>query len=230
MILLPSWIGCGKRLDADSRARIAAWHALSPAAPDASFETTRSVVIDTETTGLDTGTDRLLAVGAVVLAGLRIPSSETFSAILRQARPSQRDNILIHGVGETAQRTGDDPARALLCLLDFIGKAPLIAFHAPFDESFIRRAILEHLGKRIRLQWIDLATILPVLFGCKAGLSLDEWLARFGIDAPVRHSALGDAFATAQLAQIALRRAQTLGIERVRDLVQLERDARWLRC
>lgn len=222
------WFGRGAPLTPELQQLIADWQATPSPPRAARFTATRAVVIDTETSGLDTHGDKLLAVGAVGLDRLRIPLTDSFDAVLRQAHASARENIVVHGIGAAAQIGGEDPQQALLRFLLFCGKAPLIAFHAPFDQAFVQRSMLEALGLRLRLPWIDLAVLLPALYGTKHNQALDDWLQRFEIAVPTRHSALGDAFATAQLAQIALRRAQSQGIEDFAALAKLASDARWL--
>ena len=223
------WFGRGAPLTPELKQLIADWQATPSPPPTARFAATRAVVVDTETGGLDTHGDRLLAVGAVGLDRLRIHLADSFDTVLRQARASARENIVVHGIGAAAQIGGEEPQLALLRFLEFCGKSTLIAFHAPIDEAFVKRGVLEALGVRLRLPWIDLAVVLPALYDAPPTLTLDDWLQRFEIAAPTRHSALGDAFATAQLAQIALRRAQARGIEDFGSLARLERDARWLR-
>lgn len=222
------WFGRGTPLTPELKELVAEWHATPSPPRAAHFTATRAVVVDTETSGLDTRSDKLIAVGAVGLDRLRIPLGDCFDAVLRQARPSARENIVVHGIGEAAQAGGLDPQQALLRFLEFCGKTTLIAFHAPFDEAFLKRSVLESLGFRLRLPWIDLAVLLPALYDTGPNQPLDDWLQRFEIAVPTRHSALGDAFATAQLAQIALRRAQSRGIEDFRALAKLGKDARWL--
>lgn len=223
------WFGRGAPLTPELKQLIAEWQATPSPPPTARFNATRAVVVDTETSGLDTHGDKLLAVGAVGLDRLRIPLADSFDAVLRQTRASARENIVIHGVGAAAQIGGEEPQQALLRFLEFCGKTTLIAFHAPFDEAFVKRSVLDCLGVRLRLPWIDLAVLLSALYETQPTLALDDWLQRFEIPVPTRHSALGDAFATAQLAQIALRRAQTSGIEDFGALAKLASDARWLR-
>ena len=223
------WFGRGAPLAPEFKQLIAEWQATPSPPRAAHFTATRAVVVDTETSGLDTRSDKLLAVGAVGLDRLRIPLGDSFEVVLRQARPSARANIVVHGIGEAAQTGGEDPQQALLRFLEFCGKTTLIAFHAPFDEAFLKRGVSESRGFRLRLPWIDLAVLLPALYDTKPNQALDDWLQRFEIAVPTRHSALGDAFATAQLAQIALRRAQSRGIEDFQALAKLASDARWLR-
>ena len=186
------------------------------------------VVADCETSGLVPAVDRLLSVGAVTLEALKVDLAAGFEAVLRQPLPSANANILIHGIGAEQQRSGEDPAQALMRFLEWGGKAPLIAYHAPFDATFVRRAMRQHLGLDPRLRWLDLAAILPPLFDGPRDLALDHWLARFGIETVARHCALGDALATAQLAQIALRKAEARGLLHFAALEKLAASAHWL--
>lgn len=227
-MLLRNWFGRGRTLPAEVIDQLAAWQKL--AAPDAGapIVATRCVVVDTETSGLDTARDRLLSIGAVAIQGGRILLADSFEATLRQARTSAHANIIVHGIGETAQRNGEEPGAALVRWLNYAGKCPLVAYHAPFDETFVKRALKEHLGLRHETPWVDLATLLPALFDAKPHQALDYWLERFGIDVPVRHSALGDALATAQLAQLAMHQAGVRGLLNFAALSKLAADARWL--
>ena len=216
------------RLPEPLRLRLDAWRALPSPPPNAPFQTQRWVVADTETSGLDPRAHRLLSIGALGLTRLRVDLADGFDTVLRQTHPSTHANILIHGIGEQAQRDGEDAQLALIRFLEFTGKAPLIAYHAPFDAAFVRRAMRTHLGFAPALPWLDLAVLLPALFDARSERALDGWLLRFGILPPVRHSALGDALATAQLAQIALHQAASLGLLHFAALKKLHGAARWL--
>ena len=227
-MLLPRWLGHRATLPPALQQRLNVWRSLPAPPAQTPFESSCWVVMDTETSGLQPATDRLLAIGAVHLDRLRINLGGGFETLLRQAQPSAPGNMVIHGIGADAQRAGEAPPLALLRFLEFAGSAPLIAYHARFDAAFMQRAMREHLGIAPGLRWLDLAAVLPPLFGARRDLALDDWLLRFGIDAPVRHSALGDALATAQLAQIALRKAASRGLIHFAALQKLSADARWL--
>jgi DNA polymerase-3 subunit epsilon len=186
----------------------------------------RFVVVDCETTGLDPGSDELIAIGAVAVVGGRVVASDSFEQVLRPARTSGRDNILIHRIGEAAQRGGVEPREACAAFLDYAGGATLVAFHADFDRAFLTRTVRESLGRRLDARWIDLAGLAPVLNPGVRAHALDEWLAHFSIDVAQRHHASADAFATAMLLLRLL--AQVRPAERgPKALTALARAGRW---
>lgn len=187
------------------------------------------VVVDCETSGLDAARDRLLSVGAVRVEGGRIDLGAGFSAVLRQEASSDPSNILVHGIGGEAQRAGRPAGEALPEFAAFLGEARPAAFHAPFDEALLRRA-MPAAGLRAPRGWLDLARLAPALFPGAAGAcrALDDWLAHFGIGNPARHDALGDAYATAQLLLVLVAEAERQGIGTVEKLRRVERAGRWL--
>jgi DNA polymerase III subunit epsilon len=211
-------------------ARLARWRALpepdlrSPAAE------ARFVVADVEATGLDVDRDRLIAIGAVTVEAARIDLGRSFYAVLRQSVASSRENILVHGIGGTAQREGEDPADGLLAFLEFAGKAPLVGFHAGFDAALIRRAMRVSLGEPFARPWIDLAQLAPELVPGEAHARrhLDAWLERFGIEAFSRHDAAADALATAQLFLVLLAHAAERGVATADAMLWDPAAARWL--
>ena len=69
----------------------------------------RWVVVDCETSGLDPARDALLAIGGVAVREARVDVDDSFEVLVRPERPSGRENILIHGIGEGAQRDAVDP-------------------------------------------------------------------------------------------------------------------------
>lgn len=191
---------------------------------------TRYVVVDVEASGLHMENDRLISIGAVAVNGGVINFSDVFSVVLRQDEISHHDNILIHGIGGSAQRDGVEPVEALLAFLDYLGKSPLVAYHALFDQTMIDNALRSYLGMTLALPWIDLAWVMPDLFRDEINgqVGLDAWLQRFGIENITRHNAVSDAFATAQLLQTALARSQDKDADSPGALQQIEKGRRWL--
>lgn len=190
----------------------------------------RIVVVDVESSGLNLARDHLIAIGAVAIRGGRIALHDSFEVVLRQDSVSDKGNILVHGIGGSAQRAGEPPQQALLDFLEYLDGAPLLAYHVSFDETMLRKAFRQFFGQDFRHGWADLAYVLPALLpeqgaGCHA---LDDWLRRFRIDNAERHNALADALATAQLGLIALRAARARKLERFGDLQSSEKAQRWL--
>ena len=210
--------------------RLRAWKALRRKGAATELARDRLVVVDVESSGLNLVRDRLIAIGAVALEGGRIVLSDSFETVLRQETTSPRENILIHGIGGTAQATGAPPQEALLDFLTYLRGDPLVAFHVTFDETMIKRAMKQFLGLDFRHDWLDLAYVAPALDPEAANTcrALDDWLNRFGIVNPARHNAMADSACTAQLFQILLEKAHRQGIYRYAELQSLEKARRWV--
>lgn len=212
-------------------ARLARWQALPEESPQVPLLGSRVVVVDVESTGLNTRTDRLIAIGAIALNHGKVDATDAFYTVLKQAIPSTRDNILIHGIGKGAQLAGTEPVQALLDFLDYIGKAPLAGFHSGFDEIMIDRAARHFLRTPWRRSWLDLAFLAPALHAGNEPdrTGLDDWLDLYGIGVFRRHEALADAVATAQLLQVLGHRARRQDLVSVKQIYDAAAHARWLR-
>lgn len=182
----------------------------------------RWVVIDCETSGLDVSRDRLLSVGAVAVRAGRIELAEHFAELVAQPEPSARDNVLVHGIGGDAQRSGRAQAEVVAELERFLGEGLAVGFHAPFDA-----AVLERAGLR-RRRWLDLEPLAGALHPAQRLHSLDEWLAAHGIEHPARHDALLDALASAELFLVLLAEGRRQGLRTVEEVIDTARSRRWL--
>ena len=189
----------------------------------------RWVVVDVETTGLHTTVDELISIGGVAMFDGRVVPADSIEIIIKKTAASSRDNILVHGIGVQAQLSGTDPRDAMHEFINFVGPDPLIAFHAPFDRTFVVRAIKRYINLPFDNPWLDLAELAPVLYPTAGQHSLDEWLQRYGISLPSRHNAAADAFATALLVARLLPEAKRQGAGDYFAMQRLTRHARWLR-
>jgi len=191
---------------------------------------TRYVVVDVETSGLDMKKDRLISIGAVALTDGKMDFSDAFQVVVRQDRISTHENILIHGIGGSAQSEGMDPAEASLLFLRYVGKSPLVAYHAFFDQSMIDKALVEYLGVKLEQSWIDLAWVLPDFFQFRTDgrVPLDDWLQLFEIENILRHNAVSDAYATAKLMQVAVAAGNKKGADSPSSFLKIEKARRWM--
>lgn len=210
---------------------IATWKALPPPDLGRSHFLNRYVVADVETSGLHMEKDWLISIGAVAVVDGMIDFADAFEVVLRQDEVSTHANILIHGIGGSEQSDGVDPADALVAFLGYLGKSPLVAYHALFDQTMIERAMKAHLGIKFEQRWIDLAWVLPDLFRERIDeqVDLDVWLHLFGIENIMRHNAVADAFATANLLQVAIARGGQRNAETPESFFGIEKARRWMR-
>jgi DNA polymerase III subunit epsilon len=168
-------------------------------------EPLRWVMVDVEASGLDTARDRLLAVAAVGLRvdwprkQLAVDLADSFDVVLRQDAPSTHDNILLHGIGVQRQRQGVPAAEALGAFARHAQAAPLLAFHAAFDQALISRHARAALGSALPNRWLDIAQLCTATHPDVRARSLDDWMQHFGIRCAARHQAMADTLAECDL-------------------------------
>ncbi len=172
-----------------------------------SVDETRWIMLDVETSGLDVQKDRLLAIAAIAMRvdwktkSLTIDIGDSFEVVLQQEHSSSKANILLHGIGTKKQRDGVDPQVALQSFNQFVGSSPLLAFHAAFDETMIKRHQRQYLNTELPNVWLDIDHLCAVTYEKVRARALDDWMNYFGINCAVRHQAAADTLAECELLQ-----------------------------
>ncbi len=195
-------------LSPELQRRLTIWQDLSPIDLTKTFAETDCVVIDLETSGFSFKNDNLIAIGACRIENSLIPLSKSFQIILRQDQSSSKENILIHEIGDSDQRTGIEPAEALMQFLEYLGNAPLVAFHVGFDQPMLDKALKQHLGIELKqYTWFDVAFLAPLFLPqiSTKRQNLDFWTKHFNITNPNRHRAVFDAISTAEVMQAVMK-------------------------
>lgn len=193
----------------------------------------RWVMLDVETSGLDTQRDRLLAIAAIAMQvdwsskKLSIELGDSFEVVLQQDQASSKDNILLHGIGAQQQRDGMEPAQALRAFTSFAGSSPLLAFHAAFDRHMIGRYTRLHLDATLANPWLDIDHLCAVTHEKVRARALDDWMNYFGITCAVRHQAAADTLAECELLQRIWPQVAPQ-CARWRDVQNLAAQHRWL--
>jgi DNA polymerase-3 subunit epsilon len=194
----------------------------------------RWVMLDVETSGLDPHRDRLLAIAAIAMRVnwpqrvLSIDLGDSFEVVLRQQEvTAAKDNILLHGIGVQRQRDGMEPGPALEAFAAYVGRSPLLAFHAAFDQTMIARHCRHVLGRTLPNPWVDIEHLCAVTHETVRARSLDEWMQHFGIECAVRHQAAADTLAECELLQRVWPRIATQ-CAGWRDVERLARQQRWI--
>jgi DNA polymerase-3 subunit epsilon len=164
-----------------------------------SLRLTTYVAIDTETTGLRPAAgDEIVSIGAVRIIEGQVLADETFYRLVNPGRRIPKSSTKIHGI--TDAMVEDEPTLAVLLpeFKAFIGEEVLIGHNLAFDLNFFHAK--EHAcGAKIGNRCLDTMIVSQFLDPVGHEHSLDALLARHGIAAPARHSALGDAEAAAAI-------------------------------
>jgi len=159
----------------------------------------RSVVLDTETTGMPVGDGhRIIEIGCVELLG-RKPTGRHYHVYLQPDREVDEGAVAVHGI--TDDFLLDKPRFRDIAdeFFEFIEGAQLIIHNAAFDIGFISNEFAL-LGQRERADVSDYCSILDTLLMARERHpgqrnSLDALCKRYGVDNSGRdlHGALLDA-------------------------------------
>lgn len=158
------------------------------------------VVFDTETTGLNPSRgDRIVQISGVRLVK-GSPTGEEFNTLVNPGMPIPASSIRFHGITDDMVVDAPPVSDAVRSFAKFVEGSVLVAHNAAFDMKFLR---MQEGGSGIELNNPVLDTLLVsfVLQPNHSAHTLDAIAARFGISISedVRHTALGDARATAEV-------------------------------
>lgn len=162
----------------------------------------RYVALDTETTGLDLSTDRMVEVGCVEIIS-NILTGNHFHSYLNPEQPNSSGASAIHGLSDAFLREQPTFAEMLGSFLTFVSGARLIVHNAVFDINFLDRE-LASLGQPSVVRFsegvVDTYLRAKALFAGRRN-SLDALCDRLKIPRGerLRHGALLDAKLLAQL-------------------------------
>ncbi len=155
------------------------------------------IVLDTETTGLDHKTEKLIEIAAVKMKGTEI--IETFTSLVNPQKPIRYSSFLIHNISEEMVQDAPNIDEVLPRFMEFVGDHAYVAHNAIFDYSFINEASKALYGKRFLNNRIDTFEMYRSVFPDETSHGLNALLRRFGYDEDVVHRALDDAMCLAKV-------------------------------
>lgn len=189
----------------------------------------RYAVVDTELTSLDSKSNRLLSIGAIVMDGTKIRMAEQFYRVVNPGVHVPAESVVIHKLRPNDVEQGVAPEQALAELREFIEGRVVVGHFVHIDMQALRKELGDQ-QHELSNPAVDTAKahrwILQNgpwredLEHRMARISLAELAKVYELDFHEAHHALEDAFVTARLWQKLLAKLETMKVETLGDLLK----------
>lgn len=171
----------------------------SPELADAKLSELSFTVFDLETTGLNPSIgDEIISFGGIRILNSKLLTHDTFEALCKPARPVSPESTAIHGI-TNEMLAGKPPVTEILPAFHaWCENSVLVGHNIAFDLRFLKM-LEKRSGLVFQQPALDTLLLSSVLFPDAEAHGLETLCAKFGITVKGRHSALGDAIATAEV-------------------------------
>lgn len=158
------------------------------------------VVFDSETTGLQPEKDEVVQIGAVRVVNRKCIAGEVFETLVKPRIPIPAASTKVHHIDDATVANAPGFSEVCRAFHSFVSDAVIVAHNAPFDMAFLHRQSKES-GVRFDHPVLDTVHLSAVVFGGSAEHTLDALCERLDVKIPpdLRHTAMGDAVATAEV-------------------------------
>ncbi|MCV2880574.1 exonuclease domain-containing protein [Actibacterium sp. XHP0104] len=159
------------------------------------------VVFDTETTGLTPRQgDEIVQIAGVRIVNGRMLKGEEFDTLVDPKRNIPAASTAVHHISNDMIKGAPDIATAGREFHDFCHGSVLVAHNAPFDMTFLNLKE-EVIGRKFDQPVLCTVLLSALLFDHSSQHTLDALAERFGVVIPpeLRHTAMGDTRATAEV-------------------------------
>ncbi|WP_245568889.1 3'-5' exonuclease [Desulfobacter curvatus] len=155
-------------------------------------------VFDTETTGLDTRNDEIISIGAVRIVNGRILTGEKFDRLIDPKINIPLESEKIHGINGEMVKGKPDIQEVLPLFCKFSEDTVLVAHNAAFDMKMFSMKEAET-GIKFDGPILDTLLLALIVYPMFEKHNMAAIANFAGIDIVGRHTAIGDASATAQI-------------------------------
>lgn len=158
-----------------------------------------AVAFDSETTGLDTRQARMIQLGGVRVIHGQMVAEESYQSLINPGEAIPEANSKIHGIYDSDVADAKSFTEINTEFNQWRGNCVLIGYASGFDLAILKR---EH--ELAGLSWVaprtlDVRYLVNIVAPNLPDFSLDTIASWLGVEIHQRHSALGDAIATAQI-------------------------------
>lgn len=158
-----------------------------------------AVALDTETTGLDARVARIIQIGAVRIRGGRIESDDQFVQLVDPGVPIPPVTTAVHGISDADVAGAPGFAAIADTLAAYLKGAVLVGHTVSYDRAMLEKEY-ELTGRAWRApRMLDVRLLARLANPSLPDYSLDKLCAWLGIEIKGRHTAPGDALATAEI-------------------------------
>jgi len=193
----------------------------------------RYVIFDLETTGLSLNQDRVVSAAAYRVVDGRIALGDVFSSLVSPGRDIPSSAVKIHGIVPSMVDDAPSFAEVFEKFLGYLGTDILVGYHVGFDLHFLNIYMQQTHGFPVQNLVLDAQSMCrkvcfpPHLrsYACrlKGNQDLDTVAKHFDIEIQERHTALGDALATAMIFQRILLEVEKAGPGQLKNLLAVGR-------
>lgn len=167
----------------------------------------RYAVVDVETTGFDPRKDRILSIAVAAIKDQQLRVDQLWNRIVFQPDAAMNDAVKVHGILPSESSHGMSETAMLEELLPLLTGVIVVGHHVRFDATMLNAAMERNFGMRFRNPLLDTGDLAMAgidafkksAYTQQRPPSLDEVCQQLEIDPVDRHTALGDAFTTAQV-------------------------------
>ncbi|MCX8084079.1 MAG: 3'-5' exonuclease [Calditerrivibrio sp.] len=155
-------------------------------------------VVDTETTGLDIATAKIINLAAVKIRNFKI--IDYYNVFINPGKEIDKESIKWHGITDEMVRNKPFVVEVMPEFMKFIRKSILVGHHIKFDIDMISKELMETFGCGLKQKYLDTMFIYTRGIARRNDhVSLDFLLEFYKVKCNGRHTALGDAMATAEV-------------------------------
>ena len=181
------------------------------------------VILDTETTSIDPREARIVQIGALRLDKGRIVEEPVFNALVNPQMSVPQANSRIHGLTDGDLAGAPKFSELAADFENFIRGRLLVGYAIGFDLAVLKREYALARRRWIEPRALDIRPLARALGQAMPDYSLDAIAAALGVEIAGRHTAMGDARATAAIFAKLVPHLKTRGVRTLAEAMEFSR-------